>query len=130
LYFQRIHCPECSCENQQLREVKALVLEGKDAVTERRIRPAETASAMEITFEVIAKEWLTMKQPEWSSVHYTKLARALERDIYPALGRLPIACITTAMVANAILGINKRDVLKTATRILQHVNGVFRYAQA
>ncbi len=34
------------------------------------------------------------------------------------------------MVAKAIEEIYKHDVLETATRILQHLNGVFRYAQA
>jgi integrase len=34
------------------------------------------------------------------------------------------------MVAITIQDIHKRDVLETASRILQHLNGVFRYAQA
>lgn len=71
-----------------------------------------------------------MKQKEWSAGHFTKSARAFERDIYPAIGKLPIASITPAIVAKAVEDINKRDVLDTATRILQHLNGVFRYAQA
>jgi integrase len=71
-----------------------------------------------------------MKRKEWSARHYTKSARAFERDIYPALGNLPISSITPAIVAKAIEDIHKRDVLETATRILQHLNGVFRYAQA
>ena len=71
-----------------------------------------------------------MKQKEWSAGHYTKSARAFERDIYPAIGKLPVASITPAIVAMAIEDIHKRDVLETATRILQHLNGVFRYAQA
>jgi len=71
-----------------------------------------------------------MKQREWSAGHYTKLARTFERDIYPAIGKLPIASITPAIVAKAIEDIHKRNVLETATRILQHLNGVFRYAQA
>jgi integrase len=71
-----------------------------------------------------------MKQREWSAGHYTKSSRAFERDIYPAIGRLPVANITPAIVAKAIEDIHKRDVLETASRILQHLNGVFRYAQA
>ena len=71
-----------------------------------------------------------MKNQEWSTVHYVKSQRALERDIYPALGNLPIENITPAIAAKAIEDIHKRGVLETATRILQHLNGVFRYAQA
>jgi len=114
----------------ELTEVKALLRENKDPVTQRRIGRAETSAASDNTFVAVAGEWLTMKQKEWSAGHYTKSSRAFERDIYPSIGKLPIANITPAIVAKAVEDINKRDVLETATRILQHLNGVFRYAQA
>src|ERR1017187_5374508 len=113
-----------------LGEVKALLLENKDPVTERRVSRAATAAESDNSFKAVAQEWLTMKQKEWSAMHYTKSARAFERDIYPAIGNLPVASITPSMVAKSIEDIYKRDVLETATRILQHLNGVFRYAQA
>lgn len=114
----------------ELGEVKGLLREGKDPVTHRRVSRAAHATSADNTFQAIAQEWLTMKQKEWSAGHYTKSARAFERDIYPAIGRLPIANITPAIVAKAIEDVHKRDVLETASRILQHLNGVFRYAQA
>lgn len=114
----------------ELGEVKALLLENKDPVTARRVNRAATTAGSDNTFKAVAKEWLAMKQKEWSAVHYSKSQRALERDIYPSLGNLPVASITPAIVAKAIEDIHKRDVLETATRILQHLNGVFRYAQA
>lgn len=113
-----------------LGEVKALLLENKDPVANRRVNRATNSASTDNTFHAVAGEWLTMKQKEWSAGHYTKSARAFERDIYPAIGKLPIASITPAIVAKAVEDINKRDVLETATRILQHLNGVFRYAQA
>ena len=114
----------------ELAEVKSLLLEGKDPVTARRVNRAATGASSDNTFAAVAREWLAMKKQEWSARHFLKSERALERDIYPALRSLPISSITPAMVAKAIEDINKRDVLETATRILQHVNGVFRYAQA
>ena len=114
----------------ELVEVKALLLEGKDPVSHRRVSRAVHAASADNTFQAVAQEWLAMKRKEWSAGHHTKSARAFERDIYPAIGKLPIASITPAIVAKAIEDINKRDVLETATRILQHLNGVFRYAQA
>lgn len=114
----------------ELREVKALLLEGKDPVSARRVNRAAAAVDTDNTFTAVANDWLTMKKREWSARHYVNSGRALERDIYPALGNLPISDISPAMVAQAIEHINKRDVLETATRVLQHVNGVFRYAQA
>ncbi len=114
----------------ELAEIKGLLLEGKDPVSHRRVARARNAANTDNTFRAIAVEWLAMKQKEWSAIHHAKSARAFERDVYPSIGRLPIAEITPAIVAKAIEDINKRDVLETASRILQHLNGVFRYAQA
>ncbi len=69
----------------ELTEVKALLRENKDPVTQRRINRAETSSSSENTFEGVAGEWLTMKQKEWSAGHHAKSVRAFERDIYLTL---------------------------------------------
>jgi len=113
-----------------LQEVKAQLRQHKDPVVERRIRRAEAASDYENTFESVAADWLAMKKRQWSAVHYEKSLRAFERDLYPALGKLPIGRLTPAIVAKVVETINRRGVLETATRILQHLNGVFRFAQA
>jgi Phage integrase central domain len=46
------------------------------------------------------------------------------------LATLPISSITPAIVVKTANDIHKRDVLETVTRIFQHLNGDFRYAQA
>ena len=114
----------------ELKEVKASLNKGRDPVVARRITMAQAAAHSESTFKAVAEEWFAMKEKEWSLTHHTKSKRAFERDIYKALGELPIESITPSVIAKAIETINKRDVLETATRILQHLNGVFRYAQA
>lgn len=114
----------------ELKEVKASLNKGRDPVVARRITIAQAAAHSESTFRAVAEEWFAMKEKEWSLTHHTKSKRAFERDIYKALGELPIESITPSVIAKAIETINKRDVLETATRILQHLNGVFRYAQA
>lgn len=114
----------------ELIEVKALLRENKDPMTEKRLnRTTERANA-EATFQTVASSWLDMKQKEWSPDHHLRSIRALERDVYPSIGKLPIARITPAIVASLVESINRRGVLETATRILQHLNGIFRYAQA
>ncbi|MBL8519204.1 MAG: integrase arm-type DNA-binding domain-containing protein [Betaproteobacteria bacterium] len=114
----------------ELASVKAQLLEHRDPVDVRRVGRATASANANSTFKAVASEWLAKKRGEWSDVHYTKSVRAFERDVYPAFGSLPIGSITPAIVAKAIEEIQKRDVLETATRILQHLNGVFRFAQA
>ena len=114
----------------ELKEVKASLNKGRDPVVARRITIAQAAAHSESTFRAVAEEWFAMKEKEWSATHFTKSKRAFERDVYKSLGALPIESITPSVIAKAIETINKRDVLETATRILQHLNGVFRFAQA
>ena len=46
-----------------------------------------TAQGMPVV-EAIAKDWLARKK--WSAVHRKKSERALERDVFPYIGRLPV----------------------------------------
>lgn len=109
---------------------RRLAEQGLDPVMEKRARRLENEAAAEETFKDIAEAWLAKEQGAWSEVHYKKSARALERDVYPALGRLPVARITTSMVAAVIEKVQKRGVRDTAQKLLQHIRTVFRYAQA
>jgi integrase len=111
-------------------QIKQQVAGGVDPVTERRAVRAEGEAASEVTFGDLAKAWLEKQRGDWSEVHFAKSKRALDRDVVPTLGKLPVARITTAMVAGVIDRIQKRGVRETAQKILQHVRSVFRYAQA
>lgn len=112
------------------RKAMAQVAEGLDPMTERKALRAEGLAAAAQTFELVAREWLRKQAAEWSDVHLTKSKRALERDVFPTLGALPVARVTTAAVAAVINGIQKRGVRETAQKVLQHVRSVFRFAQA
>ena len=110
--------------------VRAQLREGIDPVQARQIRRAERTTATSETFEKTAEAWFEKNKRFWSDVHYDKARQAFERDVYPTLGRLPVADITPAIVASVISKMLERGVAETASKVLQHVNGVFRFAQA
>jgi integrase len=87
-------------------------------------------AAVGSTFTEVAGEWLDKNRPGWSAIHYTKSKRALERDVYPKIGKLPVAQVSPAMVSRVIEDIVKRGRRETALKVLQHVTGVFRFAQS
>lgn len=111
-------------------KIKDQVAAGVDPVTERRAKRTEGEAASETTFADVATMWLEKQRGEWSEIHFTKSERALERDVTPSLGKLPIARITTPMVASMIERVQRRGVRDTAQKLLQHVRSVFRFAQA
>ncbi len=118
----------------EARAARALIREqleqGLDPVTERRAKRAERVADSQQTFAGVAADWLAKQKGEWTPVHFTKSSRALERDVMPALGKLPVSRISTTMIAGVIDRIQKRGVRDTTQKILQHVRSVFRYAQA
>jgi integrase len=110
--------------------VKGHVREGRDPLQARRLSRAVATSASDSTFGAAAEDWLARQKRGWSAVHYKTSRRALERDVLPALGRLPVGEITPAMMASVIDGIMKRGVRDTAAKILWHCVCIFRLAQA
>lgn len=110
--------------------LKGLLKEGRDPVQARRLNQADGAAAAGNTFETVAADWLSKQRKGWSDIHYEKSSRALERDVYPRIGKLPVKEIKPAMVAGVIEAIVKRGARDTASKVLQHVSGVFRLAQA
>jgi integrase len=110
--------------------IKAHLRAGRDPVKERELGRAAAAVASGQTFESLAADWLAKQRKDWSKIHYDKSSRALERDVYPRLGSLPLRDITPAMVAGVVETIVKRGARDTAAKVLQHIGGVFRLAQA
>ncbi len=101
---------------------------GLDPVIERQAQRAESVNAAESTFGQVALEWLDKQKSDWTR-STTKSRRALERDVLPTLGKLPVQRITTSIVAGVIDQIQARGVRDTTQKILQHVRSVFRFAQ-
>lgn len=110
--------------------VKALLRDGRDPVQARKVERAENEAAAGNTFEELTTAWLEKERRGWSEIHYTKSKQALERDVLPELGKLPVRDITPLMVTGVIETIVKRGVRDTAAKILQHVTGIFRFAQS
>lgn len=110
--------------------IKSHLRDGRDPVQARKLNQAANAAASGDTFEVVAADWLVKQKKDWSSIHYDKSSRAIERDVMPRLGKLPVREITPAMIAGVVEAIVKRGARDTAAKVLQHIGGIFRLAAA
>ena len=108
--------------------IRGRIKQGHDPVKGRQLERAAAAASSGQTFEMVAADWLSKQH--WSDIHREKSSRALERDVFPRIGSLPVKDITAAMVAGVIEAVVKRGAIDTAGKILQHVGGIFRFAQA
>jgi integrase len=80
------------------------------------------------TFEGVAREWHDKWKPGRTPGYADQVLRRLEADVFPVLGRRPIAEIEPPDVLDALQKIEGRGVGETARRIKQVVGQVFRYA--
>ncbi|WP_288338610.1 integrase arm-type DNA-binding domain-containing protein [uncultured Sphingomonas sp.] len=81
-------------------------------------------------FEYIARRWHAHKAPRWTAVHASDVMASLERDVFPAIGAMPVGSITVPVVLNALRLIEERGSFETARRVQQRISAVFAYAMA
>jgi integrase len=109
-------------------EARKLIAADVDPGEHRKAVKAAGEEHAANTFEVIGREWFAKQQPGWAKGHADKVLLRLENDVYPWLGRRPIADITARdllIVANRIAD---RGAVETAHRAMQSCSQIFRYA--
>ena len=110
--------------------VRALLREYRDPALERRKRKQAAYAAAAATFERVATEWHEVQSARWSPVQTKKVIQALKRDVFPAIGTMPIAEVDGRSVLVMLRKVEARGAIDTAKRIRQHVSAVFCYAMA
>jgi integrase len=93
-------------------------------------KAAKQAQAGADSFEAVAREWHAKFAPSWVASHGDRILRRLEADIFPWLGKRPIAEIKAPELLAALRRIESRGALETAHRAMQNCGQVFRYAVA
>jgi len=92
-------------------------------------RTAETALAEEVrAFEYEARRWHEHMRGRWTDVHAADVLVSLERDVFPAIGAMPLPAITPPVVLNIVRSIEDRGSLETAKRVRQRISAVFAFA--
>jgi len=79
-------------------------------------------------FEAIALEWWDHQRGTWSDDHARRVRESLEREVFPCFGSKAISTIQAPEVLDAIRAVERRGALDVASRLLQRVVSVFRYA--
>lgn len=112
------------------REVKAQIEQGKNPAIERELAKQLTIQEQNDTFKVVAEEWLTMKKGGWSDGYHSRMSNALKSNVYPDIGNLPIAQIPGIVILKIVQKVEKRGALEMASRVLDAIGMVFKYATA
>jgi integrase len=118
------------------------VADGLDPSQQRKAERMQHAKAREAeereqqglppveSFEAVAREWFEVKRGSWATGYSDKLLGRLEADVFPYIGRAPVAGITPVQLLEVLRRVEARGVIETAHRALKSCGQIFRYAVA
>ena len=109
-------------------QARKLIAENKDPGYEKRKLKEQALEDAGNTFEKIAREWHRHNQPEWKPEHAATVLKRLERDVFPAIGEVPIKELTPKMLLDMAKGIQTRGANELAKRVIQMSRHIFQYA--
>jgi integrase len=115
---------------QKRMDARKLKAAGTDPAQAKRIDKVNKATANANTFEAVAREWHANKLESWQPRTATNILHRLEVDVFPLIGRHPIAAIKAPIVLDVLRQIEKRGALDMAKRQGQVCGQIFRYAIA
>lgn len=80
------------------------------------------------SFEAVARDWLAkVHEAKVSSGHAERTRIRLEQDVFPWMGRKPIATIKARELLECLRRVEARGAIETAHRVKQACGQVFRY---
>ncbi|MEE9913540.1 MAG: integrase arm-type DNA-binding domain-containing protein [Deltaproteobacteria bacterium] len=114
---------------QRREDARKLLANGIDPGAVRKAQKQANIQETE-TFEVIAREWHNKFMTTWKRSHYERVLSRLERDVFPHLGKSPIAQIKAPELLGVLRRLEARGITHTAHIIRGICGQIFRYAVA
>ena len=115
---------------EKRQEARAMTSEGIDPAQAKRIAKFKSTTASANTFEAIARAWHTNKLNSWQPRTAANVLHRLEKDVFPLIGRYPIAEIKAPIMLDVLRQIERRGAFDMAKRQGQVCGQIFRFAIA
>lgn len=101
-----------------------------DPSAERKADKLRKQASSENSFEAVACEWYGKQLHTWVPGHADDVLRRLEKNLFPLIGRRPIAEVAAPELLACVRKIEQRGAYDLAHRVLQVCGQVFRYGIA
>ncbi len=121
--------PDVSLETARARRdaARVLIAQGINPVQAKHDADRAKQAATVDTFEALAREWWANWKGDRTERHADYVLRRLEADVFPAIGKKPIATVRPRDLIAVARAIEKRGALDIAKRALETIGQVFRY---
>lgn len=111
-------------------QARKVLANGGDPGEQKKDAKRIATGKRENSFEVIALEWLTLREHEWAPSHGKRQRAQVELHVLPMLRKRPIADISAPEVLAMLRTIEEKGVIETAHRMMQVTGQIFMYAIA
>lgn len=111
-------------------EAKSRLAQGIDPGSQKKAQKAARAELNANSFEVVTGEWFEKFKTTKSAGYAEKVLSRFKRDIFPWLGKEPIALVDAPKVLSVLRRIESRGAIHTAHRAKGDISQVMRFAIA
>jgi integrase len=113
-------------------EARAAWQGGANPVHKRKAEQIASKASNAATFEAVAREFHGSKAggDGWSEAHANGWLRALEKDVFPYVGPVPVADLSAPLLLDALRKVQARGALRTAHDLREFAGQVFRFGIA
>jgi integrase len=109
---------------------KEKLAQGIDPGAARKAEKVALRLSVENSFEAMAREWHKAQLHRWTPEHAGRIIRRLERDIFPYIGKQPIAAIEPPELLDVLRKVEARGAHDITKRLREHCGQIFRFAIA
>jgi integrase len=109
-------------------EARRTLARGEDPAELRKAAKVQAEHESRNTFETVAEDWLKHQAATWAPVTLDRIRATFAADVFPTLGARPMAQLKARDVLAVVRQIEARGAGEMASRTLQRVRSVFRYA--
>lgn len=110
------------------KDARSQIRAGIDPSAKKKADKQAAVLAGANTFEVVAREWLEGRKSHVEPAQHTKTLARMESDVFPWIGKQPIAELTAPEILTVLRRIDGRGARYTAHRVRSEVSRVFRFA--
>ncbi|MGS1773744.1 integrase domain-containing protein [Klebsiella pneumoniae] len=106
----------------------ALLANGIDPQVQAEVVEEQQQIALDSIFSTVATNWFKLKSKSVTPDYAKDIWRSLEKDVFPAIGEIPVQQIKARTLVEALEPIKARGALETVRRLVQRINEIMIYA--
>ncbi|EQA1696657.1 integrase domain-containing protein [Enterobacter cloacae] len=114
---------------RQIRDQHLTTLaQGMDPQQQQEQASEQRQIELDSIFSTVAANWFQIKSRSVTEDYAKDIWRSLDKDVFPAIGAIPVQEIKARTIVEALESIKARGALETVRRLVQRINEIMIYA--